>query len=146
MLFATNSWALEDTLEKSLEIAAHGNKFQAERIKIAAENLANANSTSSLPGGNPYRRKIIIGHNIYDKKLNTRLVKVKKYANDKKPFKLKYDPYHPAADANGYIKLPNIDKHIENADAMEAQRNAEAALNIIEIPKSMQQKTLEVMK
>ena len=138
--------ATEDNLLKSIDISAHGSKFQTERLKIAAENLANEDSVASTPGGDPYRRKVVFAKNHFDKRLKTRVVKVKKYAHDKSPFKIKYDPNHPAADINGYVKLPNIDKIIEKADASEAQRSFEANLSMIEVSKQMINKTLEAMR
>ena len=136
----------EDPFLKSIEISSHGAKFQSERVKIAAENLANEDSVSSIPGGDPYRRKVVYAKNQYDRKLDTRVLKVKKYGHDKSDFKIKYDPYHPAADANGYVKLPNVDKIIEKADADEAQRSFEADIGMIEISKQMINKTMEVMR
>lgn len=140
-------FALEDSMLKSIEVSASGNKFQAERVKIAAENLANEDSVSMNPGGEPYRRKVIYAKNSYDRKLKTRLVKVKKYDHDRKtPLKMKYDPNHPGADENGYVKLPNVDKMIEKADANEAQRSYEANLGMIEVSKQMINKTIEAMR
>ncbi|MDX2050527.1 MAG: flagellar basal body rod protein FlgC [Rickettsiaceae bacterium] len=138
--------AIEDGLLKAIEISGHGNKFQAERLKIAAENLANEDSTSTKPGGNPYKRKVIFAKNIYDKDKKTRLVKIKKYGYDKSDFKLKYDPSHPGANEAGYVKLPNVSKIIEKADATEAQRSYEANLGMIEISKQMIDKTLDLMR
>ena len=146
ILSANAAQGLEDPLQKTIEIAIHGSNFQAERLKIAAENMANEFSTSSQAGGNPYRRKIVFAKNNFDKKLKTNIIKVRKFDVDKSPFTLKYDPNHPAADLNGYVKMPNIRKEIERADASEAQRSFEANLSIIEMSRSMTQKTLEVMK
>lgn len=146
LLFSSSAFALEDDLQKAVEVAAHGSKFQAERLKIASENLANEYSTSTMPGGDPYRRKIIFAKNRYDKRLKTNVVSVSKFDVDKAPFILKYDPNHPAADLTGYVKYPNIKKVIERADAIEAQRSYEANLSIIEMSKSMMQKTLEVIR
>ncbi len=141
------SFALEDSMFKSIEVSASGNKFQAERMKIAAENLANEDSVSMNPGGDPYRRKVIYAKNAYDKRLKTRLVKVKKYDYDRKtPLKMKYDPNHPGADENGYVKLPNVDKMIEKADAGEAQRSYEANLGMIEVSRQMINKTIDAMR
>lgn len=140
------SFALEDNLQKAVEIAIHGGNFQAERLKIATENMANEHSTSFQPGGDPYRRKIVFARNNYNKKLKTNVLKVRKFDTDKSPFIMKYDPNHPAADLNGYVKLPNIHKEIERADASEAQRSYEANLSIIEMSKAMMQKTIEVIK
>jgi flagellar basal-body rod protein FlgC len=146
IIFSNNVLALEDNLLKSIEVSASGTKFQAERLKLAAENLANEDSVSTQPGGNPYRRKIVFAKNIYDKKLKTRLVKVKKYDFDKSPFKMKYDPNHPSADLNGYVKLPNVEKIIEKADATESQRSYEANLGMIDISKQLINKTIDSMR
>ena len=145
-LVPLNVMALEDSMIKSIEVSASGNKFQAERIKIAAENLANEDSVSMNPDGDPYRRKVIYGKNTYDRKLKTRLLKVRKYDYDKRPFKMKYDPNHPGANNEGYVKLPNVDKMIEKADANEAQRSFEANLGMIEVSKQMINKTIDAMR
>ena len=146
VFFSFAAFALEDNLQKSIEIAAHGTKIQSERLKIAAENLANESSTSMQPGGNPYRRKILFAKNIYNKKLKTNILKIHKVDVDKSPFILKYEPNHPGADLNGYVKYPNIHKEIEKADANEAQRSYEANLSIMEMSKSMIQKTIEAIR
>jgi flagellar basal-body rod protein FlgC len=139
-------FALEDNLKKAVEVAAHGSHFQSERLKVAAENMANEDSTSSIPGGDPYRRKIIFANNKYDKRLRTSVVTTKKVDFDKSDFILKYDPRHPAANEEGYVKYPNIQKEIERADASEAQRSYEANLSIMDISNSLMQKTIEAMK
>lgn len=144
--FSDACFALEDDLKKAVEVAAHGGHFQSERLKIAAENLANEDSTSAIPGGNPYRRKVIFANNKYDKKLRTNVITTKKVDFDKSDFILKYDPHHPAANEEGYVKYPNIQKEIERADASEAQRSYEANLSIIEMSNSLMQKTIEAMK
>jgi flagellar basal-body rod protein FlgC len=146
VICARPSFALEDNLQKAVEIAIHGGNFQAERLKIATENMANEHSTSFQPGGDPYRRKVVFARNDYNKRLKTNVLRVRKFDTDKSPFIMKYDPNHPAADLNGYVKLPNIHKEIERADASEAQRSYEANLSIIEMSKAMMQKTIEVIK
>ena len=140
-----SSYAGDDNMLKAIEIIAHGNEFQAERIRIATENLANEYSTGDTPGSDPYRRKIIYGEDVYDPALKAYVLKVKKYTTDQSPLKFKFDPAHPAADAEGYVKLPNVDRNIEKADISEAQRSYEAGLGVIEISKSMIQRTLEVI-
>ncbi len=144
--YSSVTYALEDSLQKTVEIAVHGTKFQANRLTIAAENAANESTTSMEPGGDPYRRKIIYAKNQYNKKLKTNVVQVSKYDVDKSPFELKYDPQHPAADLHGYVKLPNVRREIERADASEAQRTYEANLGVIEVARSMQQKTIDAIK
>lgn len=145
-LLAKNAIALEDSLMKSVEIATKGNDIQSERMKIAAENIANEHSTSEKPGGDPYRRKVMFVENKYDKKKKANLLKVKKYSEDKSPFEIKYDPTHPSADARGYVKMPNVRKMVELGDASEAQRTYEANLGVIELSRSMIGKTLDVIR
>lgn len=140
------AFGLKDSLQKSIAVAASGNEIQSERIKIAAENLSNEFTTGDKPGGDPYRRKILFVENKYDKKKRTNLVKVKKYDEDKSDFEMKYDPNHPAADENGYVKLPNVRKVIEISDANEAKRAHEANLGVIEISKSLIQKSIDVIR
>lgn len=137
---------MKDGLNKAVEIAAQANNIQSERLKVAAENIANQNSTSDIPGGDPYRRKIIFVENKYDKNKKTHLLRVKKYDEDKRPFEIKYDPSHPAADSNGYVKLPNIKLEVERSDASEAQRAYEANLGVIDMSRSMMQKSLDIIK
>jgi flagellar basal-body rod protein FlgC len=141
-----SSWALEDSLQKAIEVASQGNNIQSERLKIVAENLANELSTSDTPGGDPYRRKIMFVENKYDKHKKVNLLRVKKYAEDKSDFNLKYEPSHPAADINGYVKMPNISREIERSDASEAQRAYEANLEVIATSRAMMQKNLEVIR
>ena len=146
LLLPAHSFALEDSLQKSIEIAMQGNNIQSERLKIVAENLANEYSTSAKPGGDPYRRKIMFVDNKYDKKKKTHLLRVKKYSEDKSDFEIKYDPTHPSANADGYVKMPNVRKMIELADASEAQRAYEANLGVVEMSRSMIQKSLEAIR
>jgi flagellar basal-body rod protein FlgC len=134
-----------DDLKKASAIARHGAKFQAERLKIAAENIANEDSTGTTPGADAYRRKIIFAENKYDKKLRTTVIKTKKIDIDKADFIMKFDPHHPAANDDGYVKYPNITREIERADAAEAQRGYEANLNVMEVTNSLMQKTIEAM-
>ena len=146
LLFPMSSWALEDSLQKAIEVASQGNRIQSERLKIVAENLANELSTSDVPGGDPYRRKIMFVENKYDKHKKTNLLRVKKYDVDKSDFNLRYEPSHPAADLSGYVKMPNIRREIERSDASEAQRAYEANLEVIATSRAMMQKNLEVIR
>lgn len=146
ILLPSMAFAAKDSLQQSIEVAASGNEIQSERIKIAAENLSNEFTTGDKPGADPYRRKILFVQNKYDKKKRTNLVKVKKYDEDKSDFEMRYDPNHPAADERGYVKLPNVKKMVEISDANEAQRAHEANLGVIEISKSLIQKSVDVIR
>lgn len=133
-------------LTKAMTVSASGMKAQGARLRVIAENLANADSLAKTAGGDPYRRKTITFKTELDKKLGVEQVQVAKVDHDKKPFTLRYDPGHPAADGNGYVKVPNVNTIIEVADMREAQRSYEANLNMIEASKNMLSRTIDLLR
>lgn len=139
-------WALDD-LMKSVHISASGMRVQGERLRIISQNIANSDSTGVTPGAEPYRRKVIYFTNRHDRTLGAEKVVVRNYGVDtKKEFIKKYQPSHIAADAQGYVLYPNVDRIIESVDAKEAQRTYEANLNSLEISKGMVAKTMDILK
>ena len=135
-----------DDLGSSSQIAAKGMKAKATRLRVISENLANADSTSEVPGGEPYRRKLVTFRNALDKQLEADIVKVKRIYNDKRKLPSKYDPAHPGANAQGYVLQPNVNPLIEMMDMREAQRSYEANMNVISTSRQMVAKTLELLK
>jgi flagellar basal-body rod protein FlgC len=135
-----------DDLSISSKVASTGMKAQATRLRVISENLANADSTSEIPGREPYRRKLITFRNALNKEIDADTVKVKRIINDKTPLKSKYDPSHPGANAEGYVQIPNVNSLVELMDMREAQRSYEANLNVISTSRSMVAKTLELIK
>jgi flagellar basal-body rod protein FlgC len=147
LMLLTSSVYADDALKAAINKAAAANKVQSQRIKMISENMANENSTAYQAGGEPYTRQLIFVKNKYDKNLKTKtLVVARKSRDTKTPYKYKYEPSHPAADINGYVKYPNVDKVIERVDASEAQRSYEANLSIIEVSKAMIKNTIDMMK
>ena len=130
---------------KSMAVAASGMRAQTDRMKIIAENIANANSTATVKGGDPYRRKIATITQDFDHELNASLVQAGKPLNDKSDFKSQYDPGNPMADAQGYVKLPNVDSLVEVMDMREAQRSYEADLSVMDATKQMLAKTVDLL-
>lgn len=133
-------------LKDSMFIAGSGMQAQSTRMRVIAENIANAESTATTPGGDPYRRKTVSFKNVLDKKLDAEVVKVRKVDRDQSDFKLELDPSHPAADASGYVKKANVDTLIETADMKEAQRSYEANIAVIETSKGMITRTIDMMR
>ena len=129
---------------KSMAVAASGLRAQSERMKIIAENIANANSTATTPGGDPYRRKIATMKASFDRELGASLVESGKPALDKSDFRTQYDPGNPDADAQGYVKLPNVNSLVEIMDMREAQRSYEADLTVMDATKQMLAKTVDL--
>lgn len=131
---------------KSLQVAASGLNAQSARMRIIAENLANVDSTAKTPDGDPYRRRIPTFEDVYNSEIGTDVVKLGRTAYDNTPFKLRYEPGHPAADANGYVRYPNVNPLIEAMDMREAQRTYEANLNVITSTRQMVGRTLDILR
>ena len=129
----------------SMAVAAAGMRAQSDRMKIIAENIANANSTSTVAGGDPYRRQIATVKSDFDRTLNATVVDVGKPIQDMSPFRLQYDPGNPAADKQGYVKLPNVNSLVEIMDMREAQRSYEADLTLMDATKSMLARTVDLL-
>ena len=132
-------------LVKTLQISAAGLKVQGERLRVIGENIANANSTALGEGGEPYRRKTITFENALDRELGIDTVRVARFGVDSGALGRRHDPNHPAAGADGYVLLPNVNPLIEMADMREAMRSYEANLSVVEASKSMLQKTIELL-
>ena len=131
---------------KSIAIAASGLRAQAGRMRVIAENLANADSTASTPGADPYRRKIPTFRTEMDRALDAQVVAVGRTRPDQTEFQSKFQPGHPAADAVGNVKYPNVNSLVEMTDMKEAQRSYEANINVIGATRRMIQRTLEILK
>ncbi len=130
----------------SMAVAASGMRAQSERMKIIAENIANANSASPVAGGDPYRRKIATVTTTFDRELDANLVKSGQPIADMSDFRKQYDPGNPLADAKGYVKMPNVNSLIEIMDMRAAQRSYEADLSIIDATKTMLSRTVDLLK
>ncbi len=133
-------------LKNAMKISASGMRAQGERLKTIAENLANADSLAKTPGGDPYRRKVISFKSELDRASGVNLVKAQKPTEDRSDFELKYDPGHPAANSDGYVKMPNVKTVIEMADMREAQRTYEANLNAVDTAKQMINRTIDLLR
>lgn len=130
----------------SIRIAATGLHAQTARMRIIAENLANADSAGKTPGEDPYRRKIPTFTSTLDQELGGEVVKIGRIAYDQSDFNERFEPGHPAADANGYVKYPNVNTLIETMDMRQAQRSYEANLNVVTVTRQMLGSTLDVLK
>lgn len=129
----------------AMSVAASALRAQQQRMRVIAENIANSDSTAQVAGGDPYRRQAPVFEpaEVAGGGTGVRMSKVKP---DMKDFKLEYQPGNPAADAKGYVKMPNVDTLIESLDMREAQRAYEANLNVIETARTMERSTLELIK
>ncbi|KQO59839.1 MULTISPECIES: flagellar basal body rod protein FlgC [unclassified Methylobacterium] len=131
---------------KSLTIAASGLKAQSGRMRIIAENIANADSAPSAVGAEPYRRKIPTFTQHIDRETGASMLEAGRVRRDPSPFRTKYDPGNPSADARGEVRMPNVNGLIENMDMREAQRSYEANLNMVTATRKMINATLAILK
>jgi flagellar basal-body rod protein FlgC len=131
---------------KSIAIAASGLRAQAGRMRVISENIANADSTAQRGGGDPYRRKIPTFRHEIDRALQASVVGMGRTQTDQSEFRSKYEPGHPAANAAGYVKYPNVNPLIEMTDMREAQRSYGANLNVIGATRRMLQRTIDILR
>jgi flagellar basal-body rod protein FlgC len=134
-----------------MAVAASALRAQQARMRVIAENIANADSTSTTGGGPAYRRQMAVFQPTEMKGdpasgLRAKGVRVASVSTDAAPFRRDYNPSHPAADAQGYVNMPNVDPLIEALDMRAAQRAYEANLSVIETARSMTTRTLDLLK
>ena len=142
-----------DSMFNVLDISASGLTAERVRMDIIANNIANANTTLSV-NGEPYKRKSVILASKTDTSFSMDLqeniknmgVEVIKIVDDMAPPKLKYDPSDPNADADGFIRLPNVNVLNEMVDMISATRSYEANVTAIESTKSIIKSTFEIIK
>jgi flagellar basal-body rod protein FlgC len=137
---------MQDPLQTALRIGASGLEAQSRRLRVVTENLANAQSTGKTPGSDPYTRKVITFENELDEAMDANVVKVASIERHRSPYRLEHNPGHPAADQNGYVKMPNVDIMAEVADVHEANRSYEANLQVIKQAREMISMTIDMMR
>jgi len=138
---------MADMLLEAGRVAATGLQAQSTRLQIIAENIANANSTGATKGASPYQRKTVSFEEIMNlQEGKAQGVEVARIGHDKAPPIVKYEPGHPAADAAGFVKYPNVNPIVEMADMREANRSYEANLQIIRQARELMNQTIDLLK
>ena len=129
-----------------MTISATGMTANRLRIDVISTNIANAETTRT-PEGGPYRRKVPIFAE-YLRRVGRGYVpagvRVVKIAEDPSPFRLVYDPSHPDADKDGYVKMPNVNVLREMVDLINAQRAYEANVSAFNTVKAMVNSALQI--
>jgi flagellar basal-body rod protein FlgC len=130
----------------SLKIAATGLHAQSARMRVIAENIANADSAGKTPEEEPYRRRIPTFKAVMDDETGGKVVQIGRLAYDMSDFQSRYEPGHPAADEKGYVRYPNVNSLIETMDMREAQRTYEANLNVVTVTRQMLGSTIDILR
>ena len=133
-------------LDRALRISAAGMAAQSTRLRVVAENLANRDSTGESPGADPYRRRTVTFANRLDRAMGVETVGVSRIGTAQGEFPTRYEPSHPAADARGYVKTPNVDSLVEVMDMREAQRSYSANLSVLETTRAMLTRAIEALR
>jgi flagellar basal-body rod protein FlgC len=129
-----------DPLQAALKIGSSGLEAQSKRLRVVSENLANAQSTGRTPGADPYTRKTISFESEVDEAMGVSTVKVAGIERHRTAFRVEHNPGHPAADAKGFVKLPNVDVMVE------ANRSYEANLQVIKQAREMIAMTIDLLR
>jgi flagellar basal-body rod protein FlgC len=135
-----------DPLRAAASIAASGLDAQSVRLRVISENLANAQATGKAPGSDPYQRKTVVFASEFDRMLGAATVEIRNVGQDTSPFAIEHDPANPAADAEGNVKMPNVNALIEMADMREAARSYEASLQMVKQARSMTTMILDLLR
>ncbi|HEX7008190.1 MAG TPA: flagellar basal body rod protein FlgC [Alphaproteobacteria bacterium] len=133
-------------LKKIFQVSASGMNVQSERLKVVAENIANADSLAKTPGGMPYRRKLITFESELDRAAEVETVRVDRIRRDPSDLGTRFDPNHPGANEDGYVLTPNVNPLIELMDMREAQKTYEANLNVLDTTRTMLQRTIQILQ
>lgn len=137
---------MSSDLTKVMSVASSGLQAQSKRMKVIAENIANASTTPSTPEEIPYQRQVVTFKNEFDRAQGIYKVKVSGVKRDNSDFVRKFDPSHPAADKDGYVLTPNVKTIMESMDLKQAQRSYEANLNVIESSRTMLMRTIDLLR
>ena len=132
--------------QKAMQVATSGMMAQNVRVRVISQNIANADSLATSPGGMPYQRQTVSFKNVLDRASGVEVVEIGKIDVDRSAFGLRFDPGHPAADANGYVQLPNVKPLIEMVDLRQAQRSYEANLRVVDVARTMVARTIDLLR
>ncbi|HEX2972051.1 MAG TPA: flagellar basal body rod protein FlgC [Tepidisphaeraceae bacterium] len=130
----------------ALDISSSALVAQRARLDTIAGNIANMNTTRNAKGeAAPYRRRFVVFSPGQAENPSQAGVHVQKIGEDRSPFRKAYEPSHPDADKEGYVKYPNVDMAVEFVNALEASRAYEANVTVMEVSKSMVNASLRLL-
>jgi flagellar basal-body rod protein FlgC len=142
----------------AIDVAASGLTAERVRMDVTSENLANAQTTNGA-NGQPYQRQEVVlqqvGGNSFGATLAGAIggggatpggVEVSGIVNDPTPDQLVYDPGHPGANAQGYVRMPNVNPVTEMTDLIDESDSYQADVTAMDTAKTMFTKTLDILK
>jgi len=130
---------MDNSISKSMAAASSGMNVQSFRLRIASENLSNADT-------NGYHRKLVNFATEMDRVNDVERVKIGDVSLDNSDGEQSYDPTHPLANAEGMVMSSNVDMMIELADAREAGRSYEANLSTFKQATQMYRSLIDLLR
>ena len=137
---------MADPLVITLKIASSGLNAQSARLRVVSENVANAQTTGATAGSDPYQRKTVTFGSTLDEITGASIVRVADIGTDDTPFVEEYDPGNPAANADGYVKRPNVNMLTEMMDMREANRSYEANVQVVKQAREIINMTIDLLR
>ena len=128
-----------------LHVASSALSAQGTRLRVSAENLANA-GTVNAPGEEAFKRKIVVLEAVSGRNKGPAMVRVGEIAESEEEGALKYEPAHPKANDQGYVLYPSISPVIEMADLRDAEKSYRANLQVIEGAKRLVRSALQIIR
>lgn len=135
-----------DPIGSASDVAFSGLLAQSMRMKVIAENIANADSTGKTAGAEPYQRKTITFSNVYDSVKEAIEVKSDVATDTSSSLRIEHMPGHPAADSKGDVKFPNVNMIVEMADMKQALRSYEANLQVVKQSREMASSLIDLLR
>jgi flagellar basal-body rod protein FlgC len=158
----------------SFDISGYGLSAQRVRVNTISSNIANAQTTRTDEGG-PYRKRSVVFQAVdFDKQLNDKIklgnnlleysdpleeqafgkkaapsimsVVIDKIVRDDREPKMKFEPGHPDANAEGYVAYPNINPVVEMADLIEATRAYQANVSSFQTSKNIANGAIDILR
>jgi len=131
----------------ALDISRTGLQVQRVQMDVIANNIANATTTRTAEGG-PFRRQLVVltGHRYTGRPGEPLGTEVKSIVSDPAPFRTVYDPWHPDANAQGYVEYPNVDIPVEMVNLMVASRAYEANVSVVQSTKQIMRTALDLLR
>lgn len=130
-------------MDPIFKIAGQAMTAQSQRLNAVASNLANADSTVTSTG-TPYRAKQVVFETMPAEAPAVQGVRVKQVIEDASPLKRVFDPKHPAADAEGYLSMPNVNVVDEMVNMISASRSFQTSIELMNTAKQLALKTLSI--
>jgi flagellar basal-body rod protein FlgC len=132
----------------SLDVSTSGLVAQRARLNAISSNIANMSTTRNEQGQpEPYQPRFVTFQT--DNNISTSGggagVKIGSVQHSNEPPKMKYEPGHPDADPQGFVRYPAVDMTTEFVDALEATRAYEANIGVIEVTKNMSDQALRII-